>query len=424
MSHLQAMIDRLPHLYRDGSHVHELLSLAALQLEIWDEDATEVQRAHWLDSALELEEAARLAEILNIELEEWQGLGEFRAWVHAFRNARLQEGSVTVNAIKRFIQEYSQAYQSAVEIELIPDIDIWSDTAVTGKAFFDENPDLFRQRRIPSSGGLEPLQQFTIEQKGLDATAAGFLVIGLAESQEFVPVIVNTSNGSALVYRGSLKTGQRLWLVPSEDGGVSANLEQEDVTDRLYSIENLTPGQSWELADMASPAKAITLGRGKNSMWFFPLAHYDEQGLDRFLFSLPDTRMHQGRYGKTNFNNALFYQAPAIILYTLWHEKQPATFDVSLPAGALKNQAGRLEESLGEMDRLAFSLNSGVNQLAAAGVASSVTLEAMQESQPLGDFLTTVIPINVTDTGPTGVGKITDSVGVFSVTEFEDSTFE
>lgn len=424
MNHLQAMIERLPHLYRDGVHVHELLSLAALQLEIWDEDAREAQRAHWLDTALELDEAARLAEILDIELQEWQGLGEFRAWVHAFRNARLQEGSVTVSAIRRFIKEYSQAYQSAVEIALIPDIETWPDTPETGKPYFDENPELLRYRRIPSSGGIESLQQFSLEQKGLDITSAGFLIIGVAGEQEFVPVIVNTSNGSALVFRGTIKTGQRLWLFPNIDGSVSARLEQEDVTERLYSIENVIPGQSWGLADMATPAQAISLERGSNSLWFFPLAHYDERGLDRFLFSLPDTRMKQGRYSSSGFDHALFYQVPAVVLYTLWHESQPATFNVRLPAGALKNQANKIEESLGEIDRLNFSLNSGVNQLAAAGVENSVTLEGMQETQPLGDFLTMVIPKNITDIGPTGVGEVTDSGGVFSVTEFENSTFE
>ncbi len=424
MTHLQAMIERLPHLYRDGAHVRELLSLAALQLEILDEDAREVQRAHWFDSALELDEAAQLAEILDIQIQEWQGLGEFRAWVHAFRNARLQEGSVTVNAIRRFIQEYSRAYQSAVEIELIPGLENWSDIPETGKPFFDENPNLFRHHRIPPGGRVEPLQQFTIEQKGLDSTPAGFLLIGLAKEQEFIPVIANNSNGSALVFRGTVKTGQRLWLIPEKDGSLSATLEQEDVTKRLYSINDFVPGKAWGLADMTTPAQTINLERGSNSLWFFPLAHYDERGLDRFLFSLPDTRMQQGRFGSSTFNHALFYQAPAVVLYTLWHESQPATFNVRLPAGALKNKANRIEESLGEMDRLNFSLNSGVKQLAAAGIKNSVTLEVMQETQPLGDFLTTVIPIKIQDTGPTGVGEVTDSGGVFSVTDFENSTFE
>ena len=424
MNHLQAMVERLPHLYRDGEHVRELLALAAQQLEIWDEDGREVQRAHWFDTALELDEAALLADVLNIELQEWQGLGEFRAWVHAFRNARLQEGSVTVSAIQRFIQEYSQAYQSAVEINLLPDIETWPDIPVTGKPFFDENPDLFRHQRIPSSGGLESLQQFSIEQKGLDSTAAGFLVIGLADEQEFVPVIVNISNGTALVFRGTIKTGQRLWLSPNEDGSVSGSLEQDDVTERLYSIENVIPGQSWGLEEMITPAQSITLERGKNKLWFYPLAHFNERGLDRFLFSLPDLRMEQGRYRDSHFDHALFYQVPEVVLYILWHESQPATFDVRLPAGALKNLADKLEESLNEIERLEFSLNSGVSQLAAAGIESSVTLEIMQETQPLGDFLTAVIPIHITETGPTGIGEVTESGGVFSVTEFEHSTFE
>ena len=72
MGHAKDMADRLPPLYRDGTlirgtedgSVGGILDSPAIQLEIFDEDAREVQRAHWFDSALELEEVANLAAIL------------------------------------------------------------------------------------------------------------------------------------------------------------------------------------------------------------------------------------------------------------------------------------------------------------------------------------------------------------------------
>ena len=175
---------------------------------------------------------------------------------------------------------------------------------------------------------------------------------------------------------------------------------------------------------MVTPAQAITLERGSNQLWFFPLAHYDEDGLNRFLYALPDQQQTQGRFDQTTFNHSLFYQPPAVLLYVVWQESQPATFDIKLPAGLLRSREGELAEAISAVERLDFSLNSGVGQLAAAGVRNSVTFEPLRESQPLGDYLKAVMPVVVREVGPTGADALPESGGVFSVTEFENSTFE
>ena len=77
MGHVESMLKRLPQLYRDGELVRDVLELPALQIEILEEEALEVQRAHWFDTTLELEEASSLAAILDIAPEPWQQLGEF-----------------------------------------------------------------------------------------------------------------------------------------------------------------------------------------------------------------------------------------------------------------------------------------------------------------------------------------------------------
>src|ERR1044071_5189613 len=98
------MLSRLPQLYRDGELVRDTLELPALQIEIFDQYAREVQRAHWFDTTLELEEAARLAALLDIAPEPWQTLGTFRAWVRALRDARLLYGAVTPRALQTFVE--------------------------------------------------------------------------------------------------------------------------------------------------------------------------------------------------------------------------------------------------------------------------------------------------------------------------------
>ncbi|MBK9745254.1 MAG: hypothetical protein IPO91_00605 [Chloroflexi bacterium] len=125
MTHLSEMLDRLPILYRDGALVADTLRVPSLGLDILDEDGIEVQRAHWFDSALNLQEVARLAAVLDIPLESWQNLAEYRAWVHALRDAMLQYGAVTVEAIENFVRQYARLYQASANILAIPQLERW-----------------------------------------------------------------------------------------------------------------------------------------------------------------------------------------------------------------------------------------------------------------------------------------------------------
>ena len=59
MKRVDDMTSRLPLLYREGPLVQGILSQPAEQVEIAVEDALEVQRAHYFDDALELDEVAR-----------------------------------------------------------------------------------------------------------------------------------------------------------------------------------------------------------------------------------------------------------------------------------------------------------------------------------------------------------------------------
>ncbi len=423
MGRIEALVSRLPQLYRDGELIADVLELAALQLEVLDEDAREVQRAHWFDAALELEEAAGLAAVLDIAPEPWQNLGEFRAWLHSLRNAMLRGGAVTVEALQGFVADYTRRYQAVVGVRAVPPITTWSETPSPGEPGFIETPLRRRYDRAPTFGGIEPLHRFSLEQKGLDETLGGFLLVGLPSAPESVPVIVNLTTGQALLFLGNIPPGARLWIRPTQDGGVDASLEGEDVNDRMRSVSGIEPGTPWSNAKVEEPARGLTLARGKNDLWFLPVAHFDALGLDRFLLALADLLLRQGRYDETAFDQALFYQPPAVVLRVTWVETQPASFEIHLPAGSLLNPPNGLDRALQDRDRLGYSLNQAVQKLKAAGVAAEVQMRPFLETQGQMDRLTAVLPLTNREVGPSGADRLPDAGGVFEVTDFNDSTF-
>jgi hypothetical protein len=449
MARVDAMLERLPQLYRDGELVRGVAQVPGLQLEIVDEEAIEVQRAHWFRSTLELEEAGRLAALLDIAPEPWQTLGTFRAWVNAMRDAWLRFGTVTRAGVQKFVEGYTAGYEEATQTTVVGRIRKWLDQPSTSAPAFVENPARRRYARAPAVGGIEPLQQFSVEQKGLDEAYAGFLLVGLPAGPESVPVIANLTTGQALIFFGNVPPGARLWIRPAlpDEGtasvGVTARLEDRDVSERLRSVSGLRPGAAWghddlrpRLGEATPPAEAIRLARGRNDLWFLPVGHFNELGLDRFLFALPDLILRQGRYSHSDggapaphsrFDQALFYQDPAVVLRMSWLETEPASFEVHLPGGTLLYPArpggGALEEALRERDLLLSSLGDGVRRLKGAGVRANVQMPPFSELQPQLDLLTNVLPIRHREVGTTGADVLPDSGGLFEVTGFDESIF-
>ena len=423
MTHLSEMLSRLPILYRDGALVAEALRIPSLGLDILDEDGVEVQRAHWFDSALELDEAARLAAVLDIPLESWQNLAEYRAWVHALRDAMLQYGAVTVEALENFIRQYARQYQASAQIVAVPQLERWTDKPSTVDPALIENVPVRRFQRIPDLGGVEPLWQFSFDNKGLDPAYLDILMVGLFSGPESVPTLINITTGEALLFLGNVPPGQRLWIDGLSDGGVRAHLERTDVSASLRSVTGVIPGTPWENAQVQTPARALTLAQGRNDLWFLPLAHYDALGLDRFLLALADLAMQQGRYDTATFDHALFYQDPAVSLHVSWVETQPASFRIALPGGALRTATGRTATGVASREELQTSLDVAVNKLRAVGVASTVHIEPFGALQPMTDYLTAVLPITVREAAPMGADQLPDAGGVFGVTPFDESTF-
>jgi hypothetical protein len=407
------MAARVHLLYREGELVERLLEQPAQQIEIAASEALEVQRAHFFDDALELDEAEGLAALLGITREPWQNLRLFRAWVHSQRDAMVFGGGVTIQALRGFAESYSESYEEATGVRL-----------QNTRPVVVENPPIRKFGRPPViADDTVPLTRFTVETEGLDETVASFLLMGLPAAPESMPLIANLTTGDALLFRGNVGVGQRLWLRASPDRTMTATLERSDVTSRLLSIRDLVPGTPWTPAQIQTPAQAIRLVRGENLLWFLPVAHFDELGLDRFLLSLADLALTQGRWDDVVFDQALFYQEPAVMLKVTWIEAQPATIEVRVPAQSVRRRVPATGEPQQARDLLSLAIGTGVNRLRAAGIRSAVRLLDFTEQQRSTDYLTGVLPIRVSETGSTGIDEFPDKGGLFGVTEFGDSTF-
>jgi len=413
MKRVDDMTSRLHYLYREGALLAGILSQPAEQLEIAVEDALEVQRAHFFDDALQLQEVARLAALLDFTPEQWQGLQLFRPWVHAQRDAVLKNGGVTVDAILGFVSSYLVAFQAAT-----------GDFFPSAKSQLVEFPVRRRYAKPDLIEDTSPLSRFTITTKGLDDTTASFLLTGLEAGPESMPLIINLPTGTALLFRGNVAPGQRLWIRGANDGSVSAQLERNDVTGKLVSITDIAPGTPWAAPQMKTPARALPLVRGDNSLWFLPVAHFDELGLDRFLLALADLTLDDGRWDTSLLDHSIFYLDPAINMRLTWLETEPASIDLQVHTESVYRAVPSPSSAIEARDQIAFALDDGVNRLRAAGVRSTVTALAFSELQPASDFMTGVLPLTVREGGSGGADQLIDNGGLFGKTSWGDSVFQ
>lgn len=420
---LDDLLSHLPPLYREGELIRGMMSIVANQLEIGDEVLLQVRRAHGFDTTFELEEAAKLAALLDLAPAEWQDLPQFRAWVHHFRNAMLQRGAVTVEALQGFVTEYAKAFARATGTSALISPGDWSREPNPSRCAFIENPKRLRVLRAGGATGMDPLGTVILENSGLDETPVTFLLRGLAPGPEYCPSLFNLTTGEAVVFLGAIPTGARLWIAATKSGEVAADLEGADVSNLCYSVSGVTPGSPWSSASAQRPARALTLARGTNELWFLPLAHFDAQGLDRFLLALAGRSMSQGRFDASTFDEALFLQEAAIAIHAAWIEREPAAFEIHLPAGSMLSPQNQLEESLQERVQLAESLSDSVARLRAAGVRSSVELRSHQEFQIQRDRLSLISPVIVRETGSIGADRMPDAGGLFEITHYDESTY-
>lgn len=422
MTRAAAMAARLPRLYREGELLAGLLGVVGQQLEIYEEERLAVQRSHWFDATHEVDEAEALAALLDLPREPWQNLREYRAWVHALVAARLRHGAVTPQAIHELVRRYADRFQVIAGIRATPDIEEWSPDPPE-RSVLVENPEVARVQRVPAAGGIEPLHRFELTNRGLDPAPVSFLLVGCQAGPEFVPTLVQRTTGDALVFRGPVGPGQRLWLRSTPGGPAEAFLEGEDLSHRLVSVAGVVPGEPWDAARTETPATGLRLLPGTNRLWFLPLAHFDDAGLDRFLLALADADLRQGRFDECDFDRALFHQEPAAQLTASWVEAKPASFEVRLDAGVLRNGERRTDDALAARAELRDALDQAVQSLRPAGVEAAVRFRELASVQTQMDRLTGVQPVVHREVGTTGADRRRSAGGIFEVTEFDDSTY-
>lgn len=422
-AHAEALTDRLPTLYRDGDLVRGLAKVLGMQLEIADEEARIIQRAHWFDATVQPAEAAALGALLDIDPEPWQSLGEYRAWLHALRTARLDYGAVTGPALRVFVEMYAEAFESTNNVEALPAFDEWSSEPVRLGHAFVENPPQTNGVRLGGPGAAEPLTQQAVVNGALDAAYVSILLTG-DNGGEHVPVIANLTTGDALVYLDQLKTGDRLWVHANDDGSVTAELGRVDVTPKFRTVRRLTPGVPWSVGDTETDVRALQLQPGRNDVWSLPVAHYGVAGLDRVLLALADLDLREGRWDKSTFDHALFYQDPGVLIDLVWTERPAASIRVDLDAGTLRSPAGQLAQALEARDQLESSMGVGIRKLTAAGVASTVRFRPLHESQRQVDHLVFISGMKQYDVGTVGIDRLRDAGGLFGVTDFDTSTYQ
>ncbi|WP_134681111.1 hypothetical protein [Paracoccus ravus] len=420
------LLSRLPDLYREGETLGRIGAVFGNQFEMLDETARDVRRSHFFAQCLDLEDAAKLGALLDIAPEPFQGLTEYRAWVAGLRAARLQAGSVTREGIRLFTQLYLDGFEAGNRLQVTPVTGQLGDAASDAAPALIENPPVARHIRGPGLDGITPLDQFTLENGGLDAVPAGMVITARGDQGgEFAPMIANLTTGEALVYLDRLPAGQRLFLLPvrtAEGIGLRALREAEDVSARIRYIHPIRPGDASSAVAAPGPLRPLTLNRGANLMWFLPLAHFDVPGLDRALLALADENLGQGRWDRTRFDHAVFAQEAWASLQVAWAESAPAAMELRIPTGMMRSEAGRIDAALLALDNLATALGIALRRLSAAGVSAKANLAPRREYQPMQDNLALVLPISFREGGSTGADRMPDADARFGVTKLDDAT--
>lgn len=412
---------RLPFLYQDGTEVRRLLAVYGLQLSMGEEAMREVQRGHFFNRALNLDEAAALAALLDIAPEDWQGVREYRAYVHGLRDAILQAGAVTRRGIGLFTRRYVTGFQQAQGARIVARPAELAAAPDPQRIALIENPLIPRYHAEPQ--GLEPLARMSLDNRGLDPASAAFVITALADGGPvYAPALTNITTGQALIWRGVVPPGQRLLIEPAAGDSVRATLEGVDRTADLVGVEALEPGDAGSVVQ--APPRPLELQRGVNDLWFQPLAHYDVPGLDAVLLALADLTLKLGRWDETGFDRSLFYMDPVGRIQFAWAETAPATMVLAVPAGQIAHPADGIEPAVEALALLQDGLGRGLDRLAAAGIRTSVTARGNRETQPARDRLAMMLPMRVKERGNMGADSMPDGDGRFGVSDFDESVFD
>jgi|GEM_PF-2316014 len=360
MNRLDAVLNRLPPIYtlQPGSLLHQVMALFGNHLTTYDEDMNRVQRSHWVDTAFERQDVAKLGALFDIAPAPWEPTYLYRQRLKATIAARLR-GAVSRDVLEFVLVQIIDAAQQSLGLRFF---DLPS-TVGTGQPVFytGESSDPMvpafiefpkrRQRSVAlmeQRGLLRSLGKVTLTTRGLYPVPLQGVLRGVNGGLTTVPVLVNLTNGQVLVYVGDLPCGQELRLGLGEEGELTATVGDRNVQDQIYTGSGFVPGaQFTPLVPDESP-HPLRLERGDNQIWYFPLALFDANSLNAGVYGMPAVDLQHGRFAElgqepigTLFDKSLFEQPPGVSLDLWWDEDSPANFRFTIPTGALRQDISR-----------------------------------------------------------------------------------
>ena len=418
MNRLDAMRDRLPPIWStdQGTLTRALLALLATHMAAYDEDMIRVQRSHWVDTAVDLGDLSRIGALFGIAPAPWEGEALFRVRLKAIIAARLR------GAVSRDVLEFVLvAILGGAQLALGSRYADLPASAGQGGSVFHTGPDgppdrpAFvefprRRRRLAEAettrGMLRPLAKVRVENRGLFPVPLQGVIRGVRGARTAVPLIANLTTGQVMVYRGLLACGQSLTIGATPEGRFTAHRDGVDVAEAVTTASGFAPGARFTPVIPDPDPRAVTLARGENLLWVFPLALFDAPSLGTGVFAMPSADVSHGRWeGKDTtrhppFGKALFEQPPALSLDLFWDEHAAARFRFDIPAGVVRRPAGRPDDARTERERLFTLMQEAIAILCAAGVEGHVEPRPLRTTQRQHDRMRVLDPTRLKETQP------------------------
>jgi len=416
MNRLDACLERLPPIYNTdpGSLLHQFMALFTTTMAAYDEDMNRVQRSHWIDTAFDREDLIKLGALFDIPAASWEPDHLYRARLKATIAARLR-GAVTRDVLEFVLVRIIDGAQQSLGTRYF-DLPV---NVSAGRSVFNTGPteepmepafiEYPKQRRrsemlVNNNGLLRSLGKFTLNNKGLHPVPLQGVVRGVTGRMTTVPVLVNLTNGQVLTYLGALPCGYELHLGVDQNGEFTADVNDKDVRDRVYTGEDFVPGEEFTPILPDPKPQPMMLERGENQLWYFPLALFDEKIFDAGVYGMPEVDLQHGRYAErdneqigTLFDKSLFEQPYGVSLDLWWDEDIPARFLFEIPSAVVRRDA-RVDSDL-EADRVRLFavLQQTVSLLRAAGVDGRVEPRPLRDTQSMNDRVRILDPTLVSD---------------------------
>jgi hypothetical protein len=272
MSRVERIGDRLPRFYKiwdQNSFISLIVKSVSLQLDEAESRITDLMQGHWVDTAKdeELDKLGLLVGSRRTPNEESEHLrGRLKRAVDEYK------GGGTVPVILEAVKKLLNAVDSGIEIAENPLVKTHAELRVVANDTWTLGSNSIRDE--------QPSVSLAVEEEGEVSN----------------PRITNMDTGESILFKGKLKTGEKLVL-----NGDTALLGEEDVGDKVAP-------------------RGVPMLLRKSSTW-----KYSEELLEKI-----------GVFDSGKFDEHTFaVGVPTVKVRFEWTKRQPATFIIQIPRTAL-----------------------------------------------------------------------------------------